>query len=37
LQYIHSGEFAVQGQIAAAYMALERLFQYPTSTLLADR
>ncbi len=37
LQYIHSGEFAVQGQIAAAYMALERLFQYPTSSLLADR
>jgi len=37
LQYIHSGEFAVQGQIAAAYMALERLFQYPTSALLADR
>ncbi|HLG63043.1 MAG TPA: NUDIX hydrolase [Ktedonosporobacter sp.] len=25
LQLIHSGEFAVQGQIAAAYMALERL------------
>lgn len=25
LQYIHSGEFVVQGQIAAAYMALERL------------
>ncbi len=25
LQLIHSGEFAVQGQIAAAYMALEQL------------
>ena len=25
LQLIHSGEFAAQGQIAAAYMALERL------------
>ncbi|MBA2680692.1 MAG: hypothetical protein H0U76_20145, partial [Ktedonobacteraceae bacterium] len=25
LQFIHNGEFAVQGQIAAAYMALERL------------
>ncbi|GAC1366218.1 MAG: NUDIX hydrolase [Ktedonobacteraceae bacterium] len=25
LAYIHSGEFAVQGQIAAAYMALEHL------------
>jgi 8-oxo-dGTP pyrophosphatase MutT (NUDIX family) len=25
LQLIHNGEFAVQGQIAAAYMALERL------------
>jgi hypothetical protein len=25
LQLIHSGKFAVQGQIAAAYMALERL------------
>jgi len=25
LQLIHDGEFAVQGQIAAAYMALERL------------
>jgi hypothetical protein len=25
LDLIHSGEFAVQGQIAAAYMALERL------------
>ncbi len=25
LQMIHTGEFAVQGQISAAYMALERL------------
>jgi 8-oxo-dGTP pyrophosphatase MutT (NUDIX family) len=25
LALIHSGEFAVQGQVAAAYMALERL------------
>ncbi len=34
LQLIHSGEFAVQGQIAAAYMALERLgFLKTTLTL----
>ena len=25
LDLIHTGDFAVQGQIAAAYMALERL------------
>jgi hypothetical protein len=25
LQLIHDGSFAVQGQVAAAYMALERL------------
>jgi len=32
LELIHNGSFAVQGQIAAAYMALERL-GYITMTL----
>lgn len=36
LELIHSGRFAVQGQIGAAYMALERLGLFVPSTTLHE-